>query len=100
MDRISIQTGLSVEYINKIIHKKRVYDMTFYTLFVLYIFYILFGFSQMTHHARAVSMKEWGIKIISGLVILLLLYIIYLSFWKIICGPGYHIINIINSAPG
>jgi hypothetical protein len=100
MDRITTQTGLTTEQVTKIIHKKRVYDMIFYTLFTAYLFYILFGVSQMTHYAKAVSMKEWGIKIISGLVSLGLFYIVYLSLWTVICGSNYPIIRLINSAPG
>lgn len=101
MDRISTETGLSIDQINKIVHKKRVYDITFYTLFSLYILYVMFGISSMTYHANAVNMKEWGIKIISGLVSIALFYLAYLAIGAIFNGPYYPVIqSIINSPPG
>lgn len=101
MDRISTETGLSLDQINEIIHKKRVYDIIFYTLFSLYLFYLIFSISGMTHHRMAVSMKEWGIKIISGLVVLLLFYLTYLAVGTILNGQYYPVIqSIINSPPG
>lgn len=101
MDRISTETGLTTDQINKILHKKRVYDITFYTLFSLFIFYAMFGFAGMTQHTAAISMKEWGIKIISGLITLLLLYLAYLAIGTILNGQYYPTIqSIINSPPG
>lgn len=101
MDRISTETGLTFDQITKIIHKKRVYDITFYTLFSLLILYVMFGLSGMTNHASAISMKEWGIKIISSLVVILLFYLVYIAVGTILNGQYYPIIHsIINSPPG
>lgn len=100
MDRIKAQTGLTTEQVNSIIHKKRVYDITFYTLFLLYLLYLVFGISQMTKYAEAINIKEWGIKIISGIIVLLFFYLGYLSLWKIICGTNSKIIHLINLTSG
>jgi hypothetical protein len=101
MDRITQKTGLSVTEVNQIIHKKRVWDITFYTLFSLYTLYILFGLASMTWHTSIISMKEWGIKITSAFSSLLLLYVFYLTIDLILNGKYYPTIqSIINSASG
>lgn len=101
MDRITSQTGLSVNEVNKIVHKKRVYDITFYTLFTVCLLYFLYGFITFNNYASAISMKEWGIKALSYILILLLLYLCYLAIGNIINGPNYFLIQaIINSPPG
>jgi len=101
MDRITQQTGLSSLEINKIIHKKRVYDMIFYTLFTMYILFVMFGLSSMTHHAKAISTKEWYIKTITAVMVLTLFWLAYKSMGMILTSPNYNIIQtIINSPPG
>lgn len=101
MDRITTQTGLTVDQVNQIIHKKRVWDITFYTLFTIYLLYVLFGLASLTWHTSILSMKEWGIKIISSLVYLGLLYLFYLTVDLLLNGAYYPTIkSIINSASG
>ena len=100
-DRIAQQTGLSINEIERIIHKKRVYDITFYTLFLTFILYIGFIFLEGAANANIMSEKEVRIK--SWLVILFFItfYMFYYFLDRIINGDNYHIIkSIINSASG
>jgi hypothetical protein len=100
-DRIAQQTGLSINEIERIIHKKRVYDMIFYTLFLICLLYMIFIFLEGTSNANAVSEREIKIKV--GLIILtfITLYTLYYFLSQIINGDNYSIIkSIINSASG
>ena len=101
MDRITTETGLSIDAVNKIIHKKKVYDITFYTLFTLYLLYFVYALTTFSNYAGAMNIKEWVMKVLSYLFILLLLYVAYISIGHIINNSYYPIIQaIINSPPG
>jgi len=101
MDRITSQTGLSIDDVNRIIHKKKVYDITFYTLFTLYLLYFVYALTKYSNYAGAINIKEWIIKFLSYLFMLILLFLVYISVWHVISSSYYPIIQaIINSPPG
>lgn len=101
VDRITQQTGLSKDSINSILHRKRVYDITFYTLFGLYLLYVYYTFSINSIYSRMVTMNEFYIKTAYAILCGIILFILYKSIGIIINGPDYPIIqSIINTPPG
>jgi hypothetical protein len=100
MDRITQQTNLSVDEVNKILHKKRIYDMVFYTLFTAYLLYFYLMFARKGY-IEAISLKHFGVTVTTAIVSFLALLLIYKYLGGLINGPHYPIIqSIINSPPG
>jgi hypothetical protein len=98
MTRCTQQTGLSVEAVTKIIHKKRVYDITFYTLFTVYGIFLITAF---LHNYSTLSLSDNLLKIIVGIGAGALFWVLYIAVGGIITGSNSQIIyNIINSPPG
>ena len=91
--RITHATGFTSLQVEKIIHKKRVYDITFYTLFLLWSLYVGFGISQNTYFTNIMSIKEFSMKTSSAIFLTGILYLIYLIVWEIIKGPNYQLVH-------
>jgi hypothetical protein len=97
-DRLTQQTGLSIDKVNKIIHKKRVFDITFYTIFGFYACYFIY---LLLHNVNIISAREQALKMVTYTLVFAALALIYLTFGVIINGPTSQIIqSVINSPPG
>jgi hypothetical protein len=100
MDRITQQTNLSVNEINKILHKKRIFDMIFYTIFLAFLIYTYLEVGRKGY-IEAVSLKHFGVTVTGTIFQFLALLFIYKYLGGLINGPHYPIIqSIINSPPG
>jgi hypothetical protein len=100
MDRITQQSGLSQSRVEYLLHKKRIYDVSFYTLFLLFLFYMIFLYFDSAGLAHAMSMQEYKIKTINTILIFITLFAIYYFFGQIFNGPDYNLITkIINASP-
>jgi hypothetical protein len=97
-DRLTQQTGLTLDEVNHIINKKRIFDITFYTIFVLYSIYFIY---VLLHNVNIISAREQGLKILTYTLIFVSLIIIYLALVSIVNGPVSQTIqSVINSPPG
>jgi hypothetical protein len=100
MDRITQQTGLSVNEVEKIIHKKRVYDATMYTIFVIVLLFLGYGINQHTIHSKLISSNEFWVRTISYVLLFVTVWLIF-KYGSLIINKDYTVIQaIINSPPG
>lgn len=60
MDRITTKTGLTTKQAEKIIHKKKVFDMSFYVVFLLYISYTLITITSWIMFSKAIVYRRYG----------------------------------------
>jgi len=99
MDRITQKTGFSVNKVEKILHKKRVFDMVSYTAFILYLLYFWYALSTFNNYANALSIKEYTIKVISFSLLFVCLILLFKYGDNLINGKYYPLIeSIINSS--
>lgn len=100
MDRITRQTGFSVKEVDKIIHKKKVYDAIMYTIFVILLLFLGYGINQHTVHSKVISTREFAVRTISYILIFVACVLLF-KYGDRIINVDYQVINsIINSPPG
>jgi hypothetical protein len=101
MSRIRIATGASDSQINYIIHKKKVFDMIFYTIFLAFIGYSYYAINRGATFAKTINPQEFTIKTIANVFILGLLLLAYIVS-NLLVNYDYQqlIVPIINSPPG
>lgn len=100
MERMTIQTGYSSLEIENILHKKKVYDMVSYTLFVLFLMYLWYACTQFTYFSNVVSIQEVIIRAIAYIALFIILFLLCKYLGNMI-NYKYHLIqSVINSPPG
>jgi hypothetical protein len=99
VDRITAKTGLTVKEVEKILHKKRIYDITFYTLFLIYLIIVYFGMIKNTVLSNVINIQELLIKTIASMFAFIALLLIYKYLGNILNGEYYPIIESIIKLP-
>ena len=100
MDRITQQTGMTVEQVNKIIHKKKVYDMIMYTMFVIALLILGYGINQHSIHSKIITSREFTVRTITYVLLFIGCILIFKYGDYLINGDYQFIKSIINSPPG
>lgn len=99
VDRISQQTGLSIITVTSIIHKKRVFDMVAYTIFIVFLLYMYYAFSTFSNYSRMMNISEFKIKTISYIILFVILVLLFKYGDGLINGNYHPLIETIIKAP-